>query len=53
MYWSREMPKRPGKYVVRTIRSFSKTNQVLEAIYHGKEKWSFTNQTFLEYLVEK
>ena len=56
MEWSNEIPEKDGKYIVKTVSTVLKTENVMYATLHTNEKgqkiWSFKNQLFKEYLKE-
>ena len=51
MKWINTNPDKPGKYIVKTKTMMGNTNK-FESYFNGKT-WSFSNQTFVEYLKEK
>lgn len=53
MVWSGEIPDKPGKYIVQTKSNKLKTIRTMDAILSfnkGKATWSFSNQSFYQFL---
>ena len=52
MYWTFELPKESGSYVVTTITPLKRENVMKSRFNAETQKWGFNNQIFVKYLVE-
>ena len=53
MVWSKEIPDKPGKYIVQTksnILGIIRTMDAILSFNKGRASWSFNNQSFYQYL---